>query len=109
MPVAKLAYIFTAVNLENTLKSAEELTAEGIPTGEDGDGDDDDADDNEDELCYAEWCDVIVRIIREKSPADVLESKEFCVVLDEYLDQKLIPKYVQIIKDKKRGIGSKHV
>jgi len=102
---AKIALIFTVVNLENTLKSAEQLTSEGIPT------DENEADDVEDELCFAEWCDVIVRMINLKIPAEAREAegKDFWTVLDEYLGNVLIPHFVQLVKDKKRGVGSKYV
>lgn len=106
---AKIAFIFTTVNLENAFKSVEELAAEGIAPTVAAVVSAVDADDDEDELCYAAWCDVIVRLVNEKLTPEAREGKEFCAALDEYLEGQLIPRFVQVIKGKKRGIGSKHL
>lgn len=106
LTIQKVALIFTMVNLENALKSTEELLAEGVPAQALAEGGDDD----EDELVYEEWCDVVVRIANEKLPAAARPpDADFALLLDEYLEETLLPKYAQLIKDKKRGLSAKHL
>jgi len=106
LSVAKVSLIFTMVNLENALKSVEELLAEGVPELAVAEA----ADDDEDELVYEEWCDVVVRMVNEKFPAaERVPGQDFALLLDEYLENTMLPKYTQLLKDKKRGLGNKHI
>jgi hypothetical protein len=105
----QVAFLFTTVNLENALKSAEQLSAEGIAP-QPASAELDEPDDDEDELNYVEWCDVIVRAVKDKFAARITrEGSDFHEVLNGYLEGEMIPRFLQIIKDKKRGIGSKHL
>lgn len=115
--LASLAYLFSAVNLENRLKSLEQLDADGIelkvvakPVAA-GEAEEDAADDNEEELCFAEFRDILVRIAYEKFPPDspARGARELAIALDDWLERQLLPLLTQCIKDKQRGVGQKHI
>lgn len=132
--LSELAYMFSTVNLENRLKSTEQLDAYGldgvVPTlgaakelpsssskfkaaAEGSSLEAAEIEEDEDALCYAEWRDVLVRVARERNEprggTKTSPQPHLAEYLDTWLERELMPHLEIVIKGKQRGIGQKNI